>query len=400
MFLPLGDEPNPRGVPVVTYALIGVNCAVYLLISLPLSVTQPDLGDPRLAEYVTVLASRLPQLAVSDLLNQVTSYDLVVFTYGFRPAAPEMTALFTSMFLHGGLFHLAGNMLFLWIYGDNVEHRLGRGRFLAAYLATGVAATLFHTAFDADSPLPLVGASGAISGVLGFYFLWFPKNRVRMWVVLFPFIMQVIYLPARVVLGIYLLLDNLAPFLITQGTEGGGVAYGAHIGGFAGGLAWAWLDARREVMTRPPEYRVPVDADLPAPSPRETVSSLVDAGRFEDAASLYFRVPPERTRRLLSPRQAVSFGHWLANNGHARASLIVYQRHLRDYPIGPMAAEAHLGAGLVQLRALSQPTAAYQHLIEALDLDPHPETEMHARAALAEIAELQKFQVGRSKTAT
>ena len=395
MFLPLGDEPNPPGVPVVTYALIAVNCVVYLLISLPLSAVQPDLGDPRLAEYVTILATRLPRLAVSDLLSQVTSYDLVVFSYGFRPAAPEIPALFTSMFLHGGLMHLAGNMLFLWIYGDNVEHRLGRVLFLVAYLATGVTATLFHTAFDADSPLPVVGASGAISGVLGFYFLWFPRNRVRMWIVLFPFIMRVVYLPARVVLGIYLLLDNLAPFLISQATEGGGVAYGAHIGGFLGGLAWAWYDARREVTARPREYREP-DVDSPPPSPRDTVSSLVDAERFEQAASLYFRVPTDRTRRLLSPRQSVTFGSWLANNGHAHAALIVYQRHLRDYPIGPMVAEAHLGAGLVQLRALGQPTAAYQHLVEVLDLDPHPETAQHARQALAEIAARQKFQVGRT----
>ena len=234
MFLPLGDEPNPKGVPAVTYALIAANCAVYLFVTLPLSTVPPDLSNPALAEYVRVIGESLPpQIPLSEFLRYVSAYDLVVFNYGFRPADPALLALLTSMFLHSGFMHLAGNMLFLWIYGDNVEHQLGRGRFLLAYLSTGIAATLFHTAFAAGSVLPLVGASGAISGVLGFYFLWFPHNRVRLWVVLFPFIMTVIYVPARLVLGFYLVLDNLLPFLVTQGLDGGGVAYGAHIGGFS-----------------------------------------------------------------------------------------------------------------------------------------------------------------------
>ena len=100
--------------------------------------------------------------------------------------------------------HLFGNMLFLWIYGDNVEYRLGRLAFLLWYLATGVAATLFFAVFALDSTVPLVGASGAISGVLGFYFLWFPRNTVRLFVFLFPFFMNVVAVPARIVLGVYL----------------------------------------------------------------------------------------------------------------------------------------------------------------------------------------------------
>ena len=160
MFLPLGDEPNPRGVPWVTYGLIATNVAVYLLISLPLSGVRPDLGDPALAGCLRVLAEQLGgRLSETELLLQMSAYDLVVFTHGFRPADPAPAALLTSMFLHAGFMHLAGNMLFLWIYGDNVEHRLGPGRFLLAYLATGIAATLFHTAFDSGSELPLVGAS-------------------------------------------------------------------------------------------------------------------------------------------------------------------------------------------------------------------------------------------------
>jgi len=395
MLLPLGDEPNPQGIPVVTYSLIAINCAIYAFVSLPLGVIQPDLNDPILVEYVSILADHLPdRLAVEEFLSRITAYDLFLFAHGFRPAEPSLMPLLTSMFLHGGLMHLAGNMLFLWIYGDNVEHRLGRGSFLIAYLFTGIAATLFHTVFDADSELPLVGASGAISGVLGFYFLWFPRNRVRLFVAFFPFFMNVVYAPARLVLGVYLLVDNLAPFLLTQGTEGGGVAYGAHLGGFFGGLAWAWIADRREVTEPPREYRV-TQTQHGKSSAGGTVASLVKDGRFKEAAPLYFQIESDQTRRLLTPEYSVALGNWLANNGHAKAALVVYQRHVRDYPLGPLTAEAHLGAGLVQLHSLHQVTAAYQHLVEVFDQNPHAETERHAREALADIAARQKFQMGR-----
>ena len=397
MFLPLGDEPNPRGTPVVTYSLIGVNVAVYCFLTLPLSTVRPDFDDPRVLEYVQLFARHLSRMSLDDFLRQISAYDLVVFHYGYRPAEPELMALFTSMFLHGGLMHLAGNMLFLWIYGDNVEHRLGPGRFLLAYLATGLAATLVHSVLDARSVVPVVGASGAISGVLGFYFIWFPRNRVRL-LVMFP-LMHIFYAPARLVLGIYLVVQNLFPFLVSRGIEeGGGVAYGAHIGGFLAGLGSAWWAERRGVQAGPREYRR-APAATPAaaiPAVRDEIAHLIGGGRFDDAAAAYFQVPPERSRRVLGPHDSISLSNWLANHGHPAAALVVYQRHLRDYPLGPYAAEAHLGAGLVQLRARQQPTAAYQHLVAVFDLDPHPETAQHARAALADIAVRQKFRVGRA----
>ena len=402
MFLPLGDEPNPRGTPVVTWTLIGVNAAVFLLVTLPLSRVGPALDDPVLAEYVRAIYPRLSsRMPLEALLQQVSAYDLVVFAHGFRPADPSLSALVTSMFLHGGFMHLAGNMLFLWIYGDNVEHRLGRWRYLAAYLGTGVLATLSHAVLDLGSGLPMVGASGAVSGVLGFYFVWFPRNRVRLWIMLFPFFMNVVYAPARLVLGLYLVVDNLLPLLATSGAGGGGVAYGAHIGGFAGGLAFAWWSTRREVGARPAEYEPSAPAAGPAagppvadagppvvdadPSSTRGVRLLIAAGEHEEAAPAYFRLSPARTVRLLMPRDSLEFGRWLANHDHADAALVVYQRHLRDYPLGPYLAEAHLGAGLVQLYARNQPTAAYQHLMAVLDADPHPETEAYARRALADI---------------
>ncbi|MFQ5962425.1 MAG: rhomboid family intramembrane serine protease [Candidatus Methylomirabilales bacterium] len=372
---------------------------MFAFITLPLSARVPDPNDPALLEYLRVVAPSLPQtVPLEALLRQVSAYDLFVFQYGFRPASWDMFALFTSMFLHAGFLHLFGNMLFLWIYGDNVEHRLGRLPFLGWYLTTGVAATLFHTLFAPHSPLPLIGASGAISGVLGFYFIWFPRNTVRMLFVLFPFFMNVITVPARLVLGFYLLADNLLPFLIARGMEGGGVAHGAHIGGFLGGLAVAWFMDRREVTERPEEYRRPVHA---APKTGETFADAVTQalGRsdFAGAAEAYFALDPDKTRRTLTPEGSLALADWLQRNGHHRAALTVYRRHLRDYPHGPGAAEAHVGAGMVQLTFLDQPTPAYQHFLDALDLDPSPETAARARAALDTIAARQKFQVRRPR---
>jgi len=390
MLLPLGDEPNPRGVPYVNYALIAVNCAVYLFVTLPLGSVAADPSSPLLAEYVRMLAQHLPpNVSIQQVLGSISAYDLVVFGYGFRPVDPHVTTLFTAMFLHSGFMHLAGNMLFLWIYGDNVEHRLGPVRYLLWYLATGAAATLFYAWVSPASPLPLVGASGAISGVLGFYFVWFPHNRVRLFVFLFPIIWNVFLVPARLVLALFLIVENLLPFFIQRGA--GGVAHGAHIGGFLAGLVAAW------VMNRVDHSPRRASAGVPAPDepdqPPADLADLIAHGRFAQAARTYFQLSPEASRRALSPHDTLALGYWLMTNGHARPALAVYQRHLRDYPLGPGTAEAHAGAGLVQLRALGQPTAAYQHFVEALDHDPSPETERLVRDALGEIAGRQKFQV-------
>src|SRR5262245_20529407 len=223
MVLPIGDAPNPRGTPIVTYLLIVVNVAVYVLVTLPLSAVRPDPGDPLVVEYVNAVSRALAgRVSVEDLLANLTAYDLFVFQWGFRPAAPGVVPAFASMFLHAGFLRLFGNMLFLWIYGDNVEHRLGRVRYLVGYLAAGLAAIGFQTLASPDSPIPMIGASGAISGVLGFYFVWFPHNQVRLLWFLPPFMMNVFEVRARLVLGLYLVMDNLLPFLVTR--SGPGVA--------------------------------------------------------------------------------------------------------------------------------------------------------------------------------
>lgn len=224
----------------MTILLIAANVAVFVLISLPLSVSPVSLHDPRLPEYLDLVARAMPGgVSLEAFARRITAYDLLVFEYGFRPDRPSLLTLFTSMFLHGGFFHLAGNMLFLWIYGDNVEHRLGTVPFLFWYLVTGVAATLTHAFIAPGPPLPLVGASGAISGVLGFYFLLFPGHFVRVLLLLFPFYVGTVMIPARIVLGLYLVVDNLLPLILAPA---GPVAHGAHIGGFVAGLAVAaWL---------------------------------------------------------------------------------------------------------------------------------------------------------------
>ncbi|HOU54099.1 MAG TPA: rhomboid family intramembrane serine protease [Myxococcota bacterium] len=255
MFLPFGDAPNPRRFrPWVTWCLIALNVGIYLVVSLPLSFTEADPRDPLLREYLRLIARSLPPgISLREAMQQVSAYDLFVLRWGFKPAAPEVRDLIASLFLHGGLAHLAGNMLFLWIYGDNVEQRLGRLGYLAAYLGTGVLATVAFALFNRHSLMPLVGASGAISGVLGLYFVLFPRNVVKVFVFLFPFVMTTVLLPARLVLLGFLVLDNLLPVFL--GAESG-VAYGAHIGGFVAGWGIARIG---EALAQRTTWRWPGD---------------------------------------------------------------------------------------------------------------------------------------------
>lgn len=394
MILPLSDAPNPRGFPVVTYLLIALNVGIYLLVTVPLSQRLPDYEDPAFHEYAAVVRETLPpQVTLRQALQGVSAYDVFVFEHGFRPAAPSVRDLVVCMFLHGGFLHLFGNMLFLWIYGDNVEYRLGRVRYLAYYLLTGAVATLIYAWFARGSPLPLVGASGAISGVLGFYFLWFPRNTVRLFVLLFPVFMNVVQVPARWVLWIYLLIDNLLPFVLARGAGSGGVAHGAHLGGFLAGLAIAHLMNRRETAAAPREYRA--RAGTGEAPPRLTVSGAIRRGEFEEAARSYFTLSPETTRGSLAAAEMLALADWLAANGHPEAALTLYRRHLRDHPRGPGRAAAHLGAGWVQLEAFRQAAPAYQHFLDALDANPDPTTAARAREGLRQIAALQKVPLRR-----
>jgi membrane associated rhomboid family serine protease len=393
VFLPIGDAPNPKGTPFVTYALIAANVAAFLLLNLPLGSRHADVNDPAFPEYVEVMSRELQGRAdVRDLVAQTSAYDLFSFEHGYRPAAPQAPDLLSCMFLHGGFMHLFGNMLFLWIYGDNVERRLGAIPYLFWYLATGIAATLTHALVFSSSSVPLVGASGAISGILGFYFVFFPRNTVRVLAFLPPFLMQVFEIPARYVLGMYLVVDNLVPFLFAGG---GGVAHGAHIGGFVVGGIVAWVIDRRGTATGP----LDLAAARMAPAGADAVRAALADGRPQDAARDYFALPAPLVRGALSAGEAVDLATWLRRNGHAEAALTLLRRVVRDEPRGEGLAEVYALAGTILLDDRGEPTAAYQYLLTALETVPRPETADTVRRSLAAIESRQKRSVGQLRRA-
>jgi len=393
MFLPIGDLPNPRGTPYVNYALIGINVAVFLLVSLPLMAAKPDLNDPLLLEYLKALGAR-GSVTASDVYRYVTAYDLFVFRWGYRPAEPSVVTLISAMFLHGGWMHLIGNMLFLWIYGDNVEHRLGRVGYLAAYLGTGVAATLFFALFVPQSRVPLLGASGAISGVLGCYFLWFPRNQVKVFIFLFPFIMNTFLIPARFVLGFYLLVDNLVPFLVTRG-GGSGVAHGAHIGGFIAGLALAWLIDRKPIMKRRARVRREERAEeefvfkRPAPGDEAgQIAGFLREGNLPQAAAHYFRLEGRHQRLRLDAADVLAIGDFMLERQDYEGALAVFRRFIAERPADPRIDQAFLGAGKAMIHIPRQIPAAYQYFLSAIDAAKTPEVTEEARMHLRAIERL------------
>jgi membrane associated rhomboid family serine protease len=164
--------------------------------------------------------------------------DRFISVYGVVPARFTAVSVVTSMFLHGGWAHFLGNMLFLWIFGDNVEDRLGHVRFVVFYLLCGVAATLAHVSMNPASTIPTIGASGAIAGVMGAYFLMYPNSRVLALVPLF-IIFEVIEVPAILFLGLWFLMQffyGVGSMGARSGGEAGGVAFWAHIAGFVAGM--------------------------------------------------------------------------------------------------------------------------------------------------------------------
>ena len=221
--IPLRDE-NPAGsVPAVTLVIIATNCAAFLYEL----VLGPTLR-PFMYEWGMV-PLRLT-LAVQE---------------GNEPLSQAALPLATSMFLHWSWLHLIGNMWYLWIFGDNVEDRMGHVRFLVFYLAAGLVAGLLHVFFNPASRVPTVGASGAIAGVLGAYLVAFPRARIITLVPLFPFF-QVMALPAVLMLGLWFVYQFFsgALSLAWSAAGGGGVAWWAHVGGFAFGAVVAGLLVR------------------------------------------------------------------------------------------------------------------------------------------------------------
>jgi membrane associated rhomboid family serine protease len=207
-----------------------------------------DVIPSRTTPFVTVTLIAINTLAFLYELSLGELLERFLFDFGLVPATFSWVAVLTSMFLHGGLLHFGGNMLYLWIFGDNVEDRMGHGRFLAFYLLCGAVAALAQTVFDPDSIVPMVGASGAIAGVMGAYFVLYPHSRI---VTLLPFIViQVIEVPAILFLGIWFLMQFLSGIGSIADTAGsgraGGVAFWAHVAGFAAGLVAVFAFRRPE----------------------------------------------------------------------------------------------------------------------------------------------------------
>ena len=389
MFLPVGDEPNPKQTPVVNYLLIGLNIFIFFLVTLPLMGQRPAATDPLFSEYLRALSLETG-LAQQVLAQATSAYDLMTYRYGFKPADPGVITIFTSMFLHAGWTHLLGNMLFLWIFGDNLEARLGPAKYLAVYLGTGVAATLFFALFQPNSYIPLVGASGAISGVLGCYFLWFPKNKVKVfiWIVFF---IQIIKLPARVVLGFYLVVDNLFPFILGDNS---GVAHGAHIGGFVAGLVVVM--ALRALDKEPPPAEIDYRRE-PWKAPKQgdmirTLPDLISAGDWDEALQAFVKMTPTQ-RHLLDDWDLVQLADGLTETRRFDASLAVLQRFLATRPHSDILGIVHLRAGMVQINGLNREAAGYQHLQAVLDFNVPDEVEAKAREMIQIIDERRRATI-------
>ncbi len=236
--LPLRDEnPHPPGFkPIVTYGLIIANVIVFFF---EVAVTG------QFFDFTNQNAFAL-FYNWGAVPNCVMGANVLNINFGSGPIqiacpAEPYISLLTSTFLHGGLLHLGGNMLFLWIFGDNIEQKFGKIKYLGIYLMWGVMAGLIHIAGDTNSVIPAVGASGAISGVLGAYLVIFPRTRIQTFLML-GFFWRMMHIQARWFLPFWLVFQNLLPFFVGGfGIAGDGVAYLAHIGGFVVGLATGYI---------------------------------------------------------------------------------------------------------------------------------------------------------------
>lgn len=212
-----------------------------------------DVIPSRTTPYVTVTIIVVNALVfVFELRLPLTDRARFIEAYGIVPAAVVPLSLLTSMFLHGGWLHFLGNMLYLWIFGNNIEDVMGHGRFIVFYLACGILAALSHAVTDPGSNIPMVGASGAISGVLGAYLLLYPRARVLV-LIPFGFFTRIMYVPAGFVLGLWFLLQLFSGGA-SLGRGGGGVAWFAHVGGFVAGMALIGLFKRSDVRFFAPAH--------------------------------------------------------------------------------------------------------------------------------------------------
>jgi membrane associated rhomboid family serine protease len=233
--IPLYDNVPTRRFPVVTVVLIAVNLLVFLY-ELSLSNAFPGLSGQRVTELFFGAG-----LVPYELAHRVDIPPADLLPWWLTP--------FSALFLHGGWLHVLFNMLFLWIFGNNVEDTMGRAKFVIFYLLCGVIAGMAQVAIDVDSTVPTIGASGAIAGVLGAYILLFPRARVLSVIPIFIFL-QLVYVPAWVLLGVWFGIQLLEGTLALG--QQSGVAFFAHIGGFVAGLLLVWVFTTPKERARRP----------------------------------------------------------------------------------------------------------------------------------------------------
>ena len=222
--IPLRDENPSTTIPIVNYVLIGLNILVFA--------------------FEWLMGSQMQQIEF------VYQFALIPadFTDVNGVGLGEISDIFTSMFMHAGLAHIGGNMLYLWIFGDNIEDSMGSGRYLVFYLFGGVVASVAHILTNPNSVIPTVGASGAIGAVLGAYLVLFPRHRVQT-LLFFGFFIRFIRVPAVILLGFWFILQLFNGVASLGGPDIGGTAFWAHIGGFLAGVVLAKLIAK----PKPPE---------------------------------------------------------------------------------------------------------------------------------------------------
>lgn len=239
MVMPLGDDNlDRRSVPIVTYALIAINVVVWLL---ELGGGERFINGYSAVPFEITNNTDLVGTQTVEAGGQRIPIEL------YAGPKPIYLTLLSSMFMHASWMHIIGNMVYLWIFGDNIEDRFGRVKFIAFYLICGLAASAAHIVFSADSVIPSLGASGAIAGVLGSYLILFPRRQVRVLVA-----RQIVKMPAFIVLGLWIALQIFSQIGVSGG-QSSGVAYLAHIGGFVAGVILTYaFGARRkatEVLT-------------------------------------------------------------------------------------------------------------------------------------------------------
>jgi membrane associated rhomboid family serine protease len=253
MLLPIGDDNRDRKIfPIVNYLLIAINILAFIFWQ------KWGLDDNVTLSFATIPAEILTGkdivAASQEIPNPITGHEIVQPPIGTTPYSVYIT-LITSMFMHGGLAHLGGNMLYLFIFGDNIEDALGHFRYLVFYLLCGILASLCHVfstfILGQNLLIPSLGASGAISGVLGAYIMLHPGRSVHLWIIL-----TVISVPAFIAVGLWFVFQVVNGLGALGGEEAGGIAYAAHIGGFIAGFvlvrmfAGKYLEARKRIRQR------------------------------------------------------------------------------------------------------------------------------------------------------